>query len=77
MPFLVKLIRSTAIFSRDGCFFDMSSYVLLYKINECYEINLIKVNLFIGKENRNKIDELIWVYRDPMSFIDLTFTIWV
>lgn len=53
----------------------MSSYVLSYEINECYEINLIKVNLFIGKENRNKIDELIRVYRDPMSFIDLTFTI--
>ena len=45
-------------------------------MNGMKENYLIKVNLFIGKQNRNKIDEInIYRCRDPMSFIDLTFTI--
>lgn len=39
-------------FSKDGCFFDMSSYVLLYEIKEWYEINLSLISESIHKETK-------------------------
>lgn len=44
-------------------------------MNGTKSMYLISLNPFAGKHNRKKIDEMINVYRDPILFVDLIFTI--